>query len=58
MPTIIEKNWTTKEVFDYFNVASNKEVDTVQYLGGIIAKKFTWVKFLKIFKKQFQIIQI
>lgn len=54
MPTIIEKNWTTKEVFDYFNVASNKEVtDTVQYLGGIIFAKKTpgTVKFFKNFQK-------
>ena len=37
---IIEKNWTTNEVFKHFNVENNKEItDTVQYLGGIIFAK-------------------
>ncbi len=57
MPTLIEKNWTTKEVFQYFNVDKNKEItDTVQCLGGIIFAKKTkgTIDFFNEFQKTIQ----
>ena len=54
MPTIIEKNWTTKEVFQYFNVEENRDItDTLQCLGGIIFAKKTkgTIDFFKLFQK-------
>ena len=40
MPNIIEKHWTTKQIFDYFDVRNNKKItDTVQCLGGVLLVK-------------------
>ena len=37
---LVEKNWTSKEVFEYFDVKDNKEItDSNQFMGGVILVK-------------------
>jgi hypothetical protein len=39
-PGLIEKHWTTKEVFEYFDVQNNKEItDSTQFMGGVLLVK-------------------
>lgn len=54
MPTILEKNWTTKEVFNYFGVLNDQKItETNQYLGGVLfVKKSQFsINFFKNFQK-------
>jgi len=40
MDNQIEKNWTTKEIFNYYDISSDSEIGkTGQYLGGILLLK-------------------
>ena len=39
-PGLIEKNWTSKEIFNYFGVQDNKQItDSYQYMGGVLLVK-------------------
>lgn len=54
MPTILEKNWTTKEVFNYFGVLNDQKItETNQYLGGVlfVKKSQLSINFFKNFQK-------
>ena len=40
LPGILEKNWTTNQVFNYFGVSNNKDItNTVQFMGGVLLVK-------------------
>ncbi len=53
MPNILEKHWTTRQVFDYFGVRNDKKIThTVQHLGGVLLVKNT--KKSKTFFQEFQ----
>ena len=54
LPGIFEKNWTTKEVFNYFGVSGNNSItDSLQFMGGVLLVKNNKAskKFFKDFQK-------
>tara|TARA_B100000900_G_C20602448_1_gene726288 strand:- start:3783 stop:4685 length:903 start_codon:yes stop_codon:yes gene_type:complete len=54
MQILIEKNWTTKEVFNVFNVQNNKKItETPQFMGGVfmVKKNKSTIQFFEDFQR-------